>query len=545
MMRKRFWVLAAIAVLLMAIGPSPRYLEELRIGGGFGDTDGGVDLDAVGNVDLDGHLTFKGVLTAGSGANQLTDSARLLDGGKLQVGTVLAAALGTGSVTTTEIADNTVGTADLAPDSVTSTEIVVDTIVAADIAASAVDTSELAADAVTTTEILGGTILTGDIATDTILAGNIAAGAVATSEILDGTIAPADLDNTASFTVGGLTVQGGDIVAGVDSTTRGLFTLWDGSSAAPGALRLVSTDGTASRWLFIQNDGTLRTHSSLPTADSDGVDVDSGSGSGFWSAATGGIEYSGGNVGINDTTPSFKLDVNGTGRFTGEVDFDANIDVETTGSTNLDIIGFNSSIDLSDKSTPTTGNGHDFRMKVDTDRWELYADTNEDGTFNEIQMRVDINSDVLRFYTAGTQALDFDGSQNAAFASSVTVGHDLFLTSGQLNIIPGATAEGIVLREADDGNDAAKLTASSVRGTLRLFYNGTENVTITGDGDATFDKDVVIGDDVEINGDYLKLPVKTTTGDPAAPADGWMYVNTFDNEIRVYADGEWRELATW
>jgi hypothetical protein len=41
------------------------------------------------------------------------------------------------------------------------------------------------------------------------------------------------------------------------------------------------------------------------------------------------------------------------------------------------------------------------------------------------------------------------------------------------------------------------------------------------------------------------LPVKTTTGDPAVPWEGQVYVNTFDNKIRCYADGAWRDLATW
>ncbi len=42
-----------------------------------------------------------------------------------------------------------------------------------------------------------------------------------------------------------------------------------------------------------------------------------------------------------------------------------------------------------------------------------------------------------------------------------------------------------------------------------------------------------------------QLPVKTTTGDPASPATGDTYVNTFDNKVRTYADGAWRDLATW
>ncbi|MHC4623117.1 MAG: LamG domain-containing protein [Planctomycetota bacterium] len=43
----------------------------------------------------------------------------------------------------------------------------------------------------------------------------------------------------------------------------------------------------------------------------------------------------------------------------------------------------------------------------------------------------------------------------------------------------------------------------------------------------------------------LVLPVKTTTGDPAGPVEGQIYVNTADNKVRVYADGAWRDLATW
>ena len=43
----------------------------------------------------------------------------------------------------------------------------------------------------------------------------------------------------------------------------------------------------------------------------------------------------------------------------------------------------------------------------------------------------------------------------------------------------------------------------------------------------------------------LVLPVKTTAGDPASPTEGQIYVNSFDNKVKVYADGAWRDLTTW
>ena len=50
---------------------------------------------------------------------------------------------------------------------------------------------------------------------------------------------------------------------------------------------------------------------------------------------------------------------------------------------------------------------------------------------------------------------------------------------------------------------------------------------------------------LSIDTTFLKLPVKSTTGDPSSPQDGDMYVNTSDNKVRVYADAAWRDLATW
>jgi hypothetical protein len=76
---------------------------------------------------------------------------------------------------------------------------------------------------------------------------------------------------TGNTTVGGyLNVNGGDITAGVAATTRGVFTARRGTGTdKPGCLSVISRSGTQ-YWIWAEDDGTLRIHNALPTADSDG-----------------------------------------------------------------------------------------------------------------------------------------------------------------------------------------------------------------------------------------------------------------------------------
>ena len=43
----------------------------------------------------------------------------------------------------------------------------------------------------------------------------------------------------------------------------------------------------------------------------------------------------------------------------------------------------------------------------------------------------------------------------------------------------------------------------------------------------------------------LQLSFKATTGVPATPFEGMFVINSFDNNIKVYADSGWRTLASW
>ncbi|KKL71343.1 hypothetical protein LCGC14_2095900, partial [marine sediment metagenome] len=65
-----------------------------------------------------------------------------------------------------------------------------------------------------------------------------------------------------------------DIVVGVNSTDEaGHVDIWDGAgSNSPAYIMLASTDGTQG-YIFLANDGTLRKHSSVPTANTDGSAV--------------------------------------------------------------------------------------------------------------------------------------------------------------------------------------------------------------------------------------------------------------------------------
>jgi|GEM_PF-5264234 len=135
------------------------------------------------------------------------ESAEIADGtittDDIALDTIAAVDIATDAVTTTEILDSTVASADIALDTIAAVDIAADavgtseiadgTVASADIALDTIAAVDIAADAVTTTEILDGTVASADIALDTIAAVDIATDAVTTTEILDGTVASADI----------------------------------------------------------------------------------------------------------------------------------------------------------------------------------------------------------------------------------------------------------------------------------------------------------------------------------------------------------------
>lgn len=72
---------------------------------------------------------------------------------------------------------------------------------------------------------------------------------------------------------GSLSAFGGGLIAGVNSTTRAAVLLWDGAAGnTPAYIAMGSPDGTL-WYIFVENDGTLKIHTTVPTAITDGVVV--------------------------------------------------------------------------------------------------------------------------------------------------------------------------------------------------------------------------------------------------------------------------------
>jgi len=70
-----------------------------------------------------------------------------------------------------------------------------------------------------------------------------------------------------------LTFSPGDVEFGKNSTFQGTLSLWDGGGGnTPGYLVLYSPNGTAN-YIFCEDDGTLKRHTSAPTAISDGTAI--------------------------------------------------------------------------------------------------------------------------------------------------------------------------------------------------------------------------------------------------------------------------------
>ena len=323
-------ILLVCAAGVLAIGPNPRYLEELRIGGGFADpVDGGADLDKAGNISTDGSITVEGDLAVGkneaidhsvSVISGPTNDTRIdlydqdsnnggviwFDGDQdmLRIGTRSASSVPTDAL---EIAKGSakvklLGDLDVVGDlTVLPNQFYVNSSTS-QIGMGITPVQKLHLYSPTTNSVrirLQNDDGFGDIATHEnkiVFFGSDGAARFRIETFVNKSfqrIVP-NVDSTWDFGgvgerwaklwavtgdfSGDVDVFGGDLDVGSDGVTRGVVTAWDGGDgASPGVLRLASRNGTT-YYLFTEDDGTIRVHTALPTLNSDGTALGAGAG---------------------------------------------------------------------------------------------------------------------------------------------------------------------------------------------------------------------------------------------------------------------------
>ncbi len=321
-------LLAIPLALVAATGAAPRYLEELRIGGGLDDpADGGADFEKDGDIATDGNLTLRGDASIGlneavdhslsilAGASNDTyvnlNDADATHGGALSYdGSANKLYLGTrnGAATVTNALEIAAGSPNLTlPGDLTLRGGNFDFESDGGIADFAfwswrdsaprgrfIALSAKGSKASPATLVSGSSVFRIDargydgaayqsaawleaFVDGAITQGSSFPGRWTFLTTPSGSVTPAEamiIDGAKNLTVkGDATAEGGDLIAGTDSGTRGVVTAWDGSGgSAPGALKLASPNGTV-WYLFVEDDGTVRIHNSLPTANTSGTMV--------------------------------------------------------------------------------------------------------------------------------------------------------------------------------------------------------------------------------------------------------------------------------
>jgi hypothetical protein len=213
----------------------------------------------------------------------------------------------------------------------------------------------------------------------------------------------------------------------------------------------------------ITNTGTSGdTRSFFIDAEDAEYDFRSNSTSGY--TTTFNMDNTGLEIGHNASSRNLALRTNSLDRLTisgsGAFDFNSN---------NLQSIGTISSKDITATQSNDAATNLTLKRNSATGRAQ-FALANESGTQLWRVGLTGAGGDDFVFYDGGANVLILDrGTDNATFAGDIT------MKGGR-----------IILRESDDGNDAAKLTRDADEGYLQLFSSGSQTVELRGNGSSYF-----------------------------------------------------------
>ena len=225
------------------------------------------------------------------------------------------------------------------------------------------------------------------------------------------------------------------------------------------------TDNTSTNTVFIKSTSGTSTQKTLEVANSSGSMM---------------TVVAGGGVGINDNTPSFKLDVNGDARIVN--DLGCNSDIILAGSIKHED-DLDTKIDFtSDNIDFTTGN--DLQLRLDSSTTYLYHDGSE--KLKSISSGVDVTGQLQadRVYPCydNSTSIYFDyptGSHGSVQINGEGAGNwEGYSIDGRAVFMhDGGTQTGIY----DDVNDKWILAAVH-GGTTQLHHNGTAKIETTSTG---------------------------------------------------------------
>jgi hypothetical protein len=121
--------------------------------------------------------------------------------------------------------------------------------------------------------------------------------------------------------------------------------------------------------------------------------------------------------------------------------------------------------------------------------------------------------------------------------STVTIGNST--GTGAINLGTGTGVQTINLGTGGTGAKTVTLGSTASTG-VTTINSGTGNIILQAAGGATIARvQIGVGGAGSTTPDFLALDVKSTTGDPAGGAEGYMYYNTVDNVFRCYQNTGW------
>ena len=293
--------------------------------------------------------------------------------------------------------------------------------------------------------------------------------------------------------------------------------LSSGSSIQNGQLSLWSNGNMSQLWA----DAAMSTSRIWTLPDADGeICLDSGNCGG----GTGDIINGGQNgaivIGTNNSN-TLAFETNNTTRFTLSASAST-----LTGSGATTITG-GSTLDL--LSTTTSA------LTIDT------------GTTGTITIGGGTGAKTVNVGTGGTGAKAVTlGSTASTGTTTIQSGSGGILIGGgsstaAINLGTGTGVQTISLGTGGTGAKTVTLGSTASTGATTI-QSGTGNIILQSSGTGTIGRiQVGAGGAGSTTPDFLALDVKSTTGDPAGGAEGYMYYNTFDNKFRCYQNTGWTD----